>query len=708
MRIYSMTATFGKLDHDTLVLQPGLNILHAGNEWGKSTWCAFLMAMLYGIETRVHSTKSALADKERYAPWSGKPMSGRIDLNWNGRDITIERTTKGRIPMGQFRAYETATGIEIPQLTAANCGQMLLGVEREVFAQAGFLRLTDLPLANSEALRRRLNALVTTGDESGAADRLALKLKELKNRCRYNRIGLLPQAIARRDEIQGKLSQLRGLQQQSQTIRKRQEELTVFHEALENHAQWLRYRAALAAEERSRQAREESQQAKDRLSQLEDACRNLPSEEHARFRLKGLQQLQQQSLSLDMEEELLPQAGAAPQPPQVFRGLSGYQAVAQAETDRAAYEQLQKRKAFPLWIPALLLALAAAFCWLQVAIPLGIGLAIASAAAWIGYIIMAAKAARKKQQAAQLAGRYESLPPEQWASAAQSYASALQQHEAGEAARLAMVQNLRQRRDKLAEKIEAAAEGGSLEEAIAYWSGVVAQREALDIARREYAHTARLANSFSPALPQPPANPDALTYSESDTARLLSDTAARQRQLQLQLGQCIGQMEQLGQESHLQRELALTQQQIASLEDHYTALTIALEALSRATEDLQRRFAPRIVRRATELFSRLTGGRYQQLTLSQDFTAQASAEEEDTLRSALWRSDGTADQLYIALRLAVAAELTPDAPLILDDALVRFDDTRLAFALQVLQEQAQHKQVILFTCQGRELAFMPS
>ena len=113
MRIRTMTATFGKLEHETLTLEPGLNIIQAPNEWGKSTWCAFLTAMLYGIETRAHSTKAALADKERYAPWSGSPMSGKIDLVWKGRAITIERSTKGRIPLGEFRAYETETGLPV-------------------------------------------------------------------------------------------------------------------------------------------------------------------------------------------------------------------------------------------------------------------------------------------------------------------------------------------------------------------------------------------------------------------------------------------------------------------------------------------------------------------------------------------------------------------------------------------------------------------
>ena len=65
MKILSMTATFGKLQNDTLVLEPGLNVIHAPNEWGKSTWCAFLVNMLYGIDTRERTTAAAMADKIR-------------------------------------------------------------------------------------------------------------------------------------------------------------------------------------------------------------------------------------------------------------------------------------------------------------------------------------------------------------------------------------------------------------------------------------------------------------------------------------------------------------------------------------------------------------------------------------------------------------------------------------------------------------------
>ena len=250
MRIYKMTATFGKLENQTLTLEPGLNIITAPNEWGKSTWCAFLLAMFYGLDTREKTTKTGLAAKERYAPWSGSPMEGRIDLNWNGRDITIQRQTKKRVPLGEFQAYETESGIPVPELTAANCGAMLLGVEQSVFRRSAFIRQADLPVTQDEALRRRLNSLVTTGDESGGGDKLAASLKDLKNRCRYNKSGLLPQAESQKAAIEDKLAELDTLDIQCKKLKQRQEELKYWQSQLRNHEQALAYRASEANADR--------------------------------------------------------------------------------------------------------------------------------------------------------------------------------------------------------------------------------------------------------------------------------------------------------------------------------------------------------------------------------------------------------------------------------------------------------------------------
>ena len=47
-----------------------------------------------------------------------------------------------------------------------------------------------------------------------------------------------------------------------------------------------------------------------------------------------------------------------------------------------------------------------------------------------------------------------------------------------------------------------------------------------------------------------------------------------------------------------------------------------------------------------------------------------------------------------------------DCPLVLDDALLAFDDRRLAVALDLLAELSQRRQVLLFTCQHREQALL--
>jgi uncharacterized protein YhaN len=237
------------------------------------------------------------------------------------------------------------------------------------------------------------------------------------------------------------------------------------------------------------------------------------------------------------------------------------------------------------------------------------------------------------------------------------------------------------------------------------WKWVQQQWETLDDARREQQRAAAHAEAMQ-AVAKPVEKPllqDDLTYTALETARLISDAKFEQKQLQLRFGQCQGRMDALGSEAALKKELDHVNGRIARLSDTYAALEQALNALDEATAQLQRRFAPRIAKEAQRIFGTLTGGRYDRLTLSQDLSVNAGTTEETVLRSAMWRSEGTIDQLYLALRLAVAKELTPDAPMVLDDALVRFDDTRHAAAMELLRQEAENKQIILFTCQSREL-----
>lgn len=705
MKILSMTATFGKLANDTLVLQPGMNVIRADNESGKSTWCAFVAAMLYGIDTRERSKQNVLADKERYQPWSGAPMAGRMDILWNGRKITIERRSKGRGVFNDFSAYETDTGSYVTELTADNCGQVLLGVEKPVFTRTAFIRLTDMPVEQHEALRARLNALVTTGDESGTSTALGVKLKELKNRCRFNRSGLLPQLELQRDELENKLSQMQTLQQQLSALRQQQTQLQQQIRDLENHRATLAYQEDIQQSEKLVAAKLACGYAAEKLKKMEQACAVLPDRTVAAAALEEIRQLRDRWDTLAMEMQMLPSPTQAPDTPYPFAGLKEADAVRYAQTDEKVYQEAcrESKPGIKQYLPLLLIPVGILLFFIPHWIGLAFGVvALLSAVGLFAMVYSGAK--RAAETVVALNAKYAPLPPEQWVSAAKSYAEMLRKYADDQAALQEKRQQLENRRTELKMQIDKVTDGTSFSAAEEKWRAVARQWEKLQQQREEYRRAETLVQAIKSTgdRVQKPEYPDNLTLTRQETELRLQQLTLQQSRLQENAGSCSGQILSLGNEETLQRQLSQVKQRIVALEETYDALVLAQQTLAAAENALQRRFAPRISKRTQELFSRLTGNRYDRLQLKEDLSLSVGAVGETTLHDSLWRSDGTVDQLYLALRLSVAEELAPQAPLVLDDALVRFDDTRLATAMALLEEMALQRQILLFSCQSRE------
>jgi uncharacterized protein YhaN len=137
---------------------------------------------------------------------------------------------------------------------------------------------------------------------------------------------------------------------------------------------------------------------------------------------------------------------------------------------------------------------------------------------------------------------------------------------------------------------------------------------------------------------------------------------------------------------------------------HYARLKIASRVLALAIERYRDKSQGPLLKRASALFSRITGGSFAGIRaeFSEDgrpviMGVRSGGEEIVTVEG---MSDGTADQLYLALRLAgLDAYLNHNErlPLIVDDILIMFDDDRAAATLQVLAELALKTQVIFFT-----------
>ena len=701
MRIYRMRATFGKLEHSTMELQPGLNVIEAPNEWGKSTWCAFLMAMFYGLDTRAKTTKNSLADKEHYVPWSGSPMSGRVDLCWQGRNITIERTTRGRTPMGLFRAYETETGLEVPELTASNCGQLLLGVEQSVFCRAGFVRQADMPVTKDDALRRRLNDLVTTGDESGDGERLARQLRELKNRCRYHKTGLLPQAQEQAENLRQQLAELDALEDHCRKLKQRLSDEKQWFRELENHRTALEYAAAEADAARVAEVRDAKDQAEAQLLEAEKACENLPVPETVRDTLEKVQDYQRRRNVFCAEQLRLPEQPEEPVLPEPFVNMTQQQMKDMVAGDICRYEGLQRKP----WILLILVGVLIALVSIP-AIPAGnflvAGAALVAAALLLisGFFLYQ----KRKTALAALERKYGSPVPAVWQSMLADCLKKLEWREEIREKRRKDRASLAAQEKELDELRKAVCGDHTAEWTVENCRKILGNWESLAHARQTFLQAQRHLASMESLLRKVPAPAfaDKLRHSMAETERLLTESRQQQQRLSDRMSQYLGRMEALGDRQRLHTAAVEAERRAARLEEIYEALVLAQETLEKAQQELQRRFAPRISRRAQELLSQMTGGRYDRLTLNEDLTLLAAAQREDILHDVLWRSDGTVDQLYFALRLAVAEELTPEAPLILDDAFIRFDDRRLRAALEILKREAAHKQILLFTCQSRE------
>jgi len=148
------------------------------------------------------------------------------------------------------------------------------------------------------------------------------------------------------------------------------------------------------------------------------------------------------------------------------------------------------------------------------------------------------------------------------------------------------------------------------------------------------------------------------------------------------------------------QDAAASAQEIA---ERYVRLRLAHSLLRAGIDRFRRAQQGPLLSGAGALFAALTCGRYARLATEEadDGKVIVVAQRPDGTHCPADRlSEGTRDQLYLALRLAAiglhAAHAEP-LPFIADDLLASFDDTRAQAALAVLEDFSRTTQTILFT-----------
>ena len=634
MIIRHMQGTFGTLDGEQLRLDTGLNIIYAPNESGKSTWCAFLRAMLYGIDTSQRARAGFVPDKQKYAPWSGKPMAGELELEQGGKCITIRRWTEApNAPLRGFSAVYTGTDIPVPGLTAADAGEQLTGVSAEVFARTAFIGQGGLVVTGTPELEKRISAIVTSGEEASSYTEADAQLRAWLRRRRSGQYGTLPELEGRITTVEEQLHRLeRNAQEQAACaaeLRQTDAELQTVTEQM-NAARQRQRRAALSS----------MGEEKSNLRTLEQALEQARRDAAARRTA-----LEQTHFGVQTPDE----AGeTAERDAQRAESLAGT-----AEHGGKPY----------FWIAALVLAALCAALGYLVAQPLYYA-AIALAVLTVVLLIVARGGKKRAQQASAALGK---LLRSYGAQDADGIYYQAEVHRAAYRACAAAMQ---------AEQKAAAA---------------------LEDAREHQCEThERLLQSLD------------FESGTGEAAALYQRKCALESvrtRLRTQQAQLTGAALAIGDPMALGSEHAQLLEQRDALERQYAAIALAIETLGRADSELQSRFSPQLAQKAADYMDYLTDGRYDELVLARDLSAKARSADDPTPRDTAYLSAGTADLLYLSVRLALC-ELTCPAddpcPLVLDDTLVNFDDARAERARALFREIAQHRQVILFTCHERD------
>ena len=631
MKINKLTASFGKLENDSLSFHEGLNVIYAPNESGKSTWCAFIQAMLYGVDSSERARAGHLPDKLRYAPWSGAPMEGTMELTADNCDITITRTTHAKgAPMREFTATYTGTNTPVDGMTGQNAGELLTGVTKDVYRRTAFVGQGAVAVSGSPDLEKRISAIVTTGEEQSSFSETDERLRGWLHKRRYNRRGLLPDLEGKMDDLQRRLDDMGSSVEDVQKLEKQLEETREECSRLEQ----------AVTESRKRQRRE----ALDRLGS-------------GRSRMQEASDAHDVSLAeLSERREALRRSD--------FGELTQEELEAQVSADREELASLnqQKKTGKALW-PAIL-------CFVLAAI----GAAVYTYRPWIplmaaaGVLCLAAVVLMLRYSKARQAA----------VNAVEQRRLILKRYRAGNAADL----------DKV------------LEQRAALEEDLRAAEAAEQKSREEYEKTRQMVTQ----LEENTISELDFAGGETEAARLsraLTAARAEAERLSGEIAQLNGRLSAMGDPLVLASSLSCLREEYELIQNEYDAITLAEETLREADAELQNRFSPELGRLAAQYMSEMTGGRYEDVLISRDFSAKARTKEDAVARESEYLSAGTLDLMYLAVRLAACELALPEGepcPLIIDDALVNLDETRFRQAMELLKQIGRERQVLLFTC----------
>lgn len=194
-----------------------------------------------------------------------------------------------------------------------------------------------------------------------------------------------------------------------------------------------------------------------------------------------------------------------------------------------------------------------------------------------------------------------------------------------------------------------------------------------------------------------------LRHHSERTSQRLAELERGYRSLSERIGRLRQELETLVRHDE-KRRLAEEREQTAAvveeLSQQYLVRAAALAMIRRTKRIMEEKRQPGVLREASRFMARLSLGRYTRIVIPDGGQTVHLHTPDNRIVDSVHVSRGTAEQVYLAMRLALADEASATAglPMLLDDVFVNFDRARLSAAVEIVRELAGRRQLLLMTC----------
>jgi len=152
--------------------------------------------------------------------------------------------------------------------------------------------------------------------------------------------------------------------------------------------------------------------------------------------------------------------------------------------------------------------------------------------------------------------------------------------------------------------------------------------------------------------------------------------------------------------ANIQEELEYSLEEYNELKNNSEIIDIAKEYLEKAYKNMKENVTPKFSKELSQTISNISDGKYKNMKITDnDIMVEV---ENGNYVSASQLSEGTIEQLYFSLRMAILKEISNETlPIFLDESFVFFDKNRLINTINYLNSNHDN-QIIIFSCTERE------